>query len=82
MTKGRRGIVTVDVDVYLDDIDEYELVEELKGRGYFVGKKEDCPLPDHINSLVMNVYMARVLQAPNLDEHLDALFNEVLNRSI
>ena len=80
MPKAR--MVTVDVDVYLDDIDEYELVEELKDRGYFVGKKDELPLPDHINSLVTNVYLAKVLGAPNLDEYLNELFNEVLNRSI
>ena len=78
-----KGVVTIDVDVYLDDIDEYELVEELKSRGYFVGKKDERPLPEHINSIVTNVYLARVLNVPTkLDEHLDELFNEVLNRSI
>jgi hypothetical protein len=82
MTKVHTGIVTIDVDVHLDDIDEYELIEELKARGYFVGKKDERPLPEHINSMVMNVYLARVLSAPNLDEYLNELFNEVLNRSI
>lgn len=36
--------VTVDVDVYVDDVidemDDQELIDELNGRGYFVSKKE------------------------------------------
>lgn len=74
--------VDVDVDVYLEDFDDEELIEELEDRDYVIAKKDESFSYKHINSLVMNVYMARVLDAPNLDEHLNKLFNEVLNRSI
>ena len=42
---GRTRTVTVDVDVYVDDvisdIDDNELIEELTDRGYYV-EKGDC----------------------------------------
>jgi hypothetical protein len=74
--------VTVDIDVYLEDFDDEELVEELEERDYKVSKKDDGTDFGRINTLVNNLWLARVLQAPNLDEHLNELFNEVLNRSI
>jgi hypothetical protein len=74
--------VTVDIDVCLEDFDDEELIEELEERNYKVLKKDDYINFDHINTLVYDVWMARVRQAPNLDEHLNELFNEVLNRRI
>ena len=44
---GRMRTVTVDVDVYIDDvlgdIDDDELVEELEDRGYYVAKEDHDP---------------------------------------
>ena len=74
--------IDVDVDVALEDFDDEELIEELEERDYVVVKKDDHDDIARINSIVMNVYLARVLDAPNLDEYLNELFNEVLNRSI
>ena len=74
--------ITVDVDVDLDDFDEEDLIDALENNGYKVSKKDEYLSDDRINSLVTNVYLAKVLGAPNLDEYLNELFNEVLNRSI
>ena len=44
---GRTQTVTVDVDVYIDDvideIDDQELVDELQSRGYYVEKGDGDP---------------------------------------
>ena len=74
--------VTVDIDVYLEDFDDEELIEEIEERDYKVSKKDDDTYIGRINTLVNNLWLARVLEVPNLDEHLNELFNEVLNRSI
>jgi broad-specificity NMP kinase len=74
--------VSVNVDVCLEDFDDEELIEELEERDYKVSKKDDNTNFDRINTLVYDVWLARVRQVPNLDEHLNELFNEVLNRSI
>ena len=38
--------ITTQVDVYLDDFDDEDLIEELKHRGYYVNKLvEDCRTP-------------------------------------
>jgi hypothetical protein len=38
--------ITTEVDVYLDDFDDEDLIEELKDRGYYVNKPvEDCRTP-------------------------------------
>ena len=59
-----------------------ELIEQIQKGNYVVVKKDDYVDFDDINSLVEKVWLARVLGAPNLDEYLNELFNEVLNRSI
>jgi len=74
--------VSVNIDVCLEDFDDEELIEELEERDYKVSKKDDNTNFDRINTLVYDVWLARVRQVPNLDEHLNELFNEVLNRSI
>ena len=44
---GRTQTVTVDVDVYIDDvineIDDQELVDELESRGYYVSEGDGDP---------------------------------------
>mgnify|MGYP000093969406 FL=1 len=38
--------ITTEVDVYMDDFDDQDLIEELKDRGYYVSKgTEDCRTP-------------------------------------
>jgi hypothetical protein len=38
--------ITTEVDVYMSDFDDEDLIEELKDRGYYVSKgTEDCRTP-------------------------------------
>ena len=38
--------ITTEVDVYMDDFDDRDLIEELTDRGYYVSKgTEDCRTP-------------------------------------
>jgi len=38
--------ITTEVDVYMDDFDDQDVIEELKDRGYYVSKgTEDCRTP-------------------------------------
>ena len=38
--------ITTEVEVYMDDFDDQDLIEELKDRGYYVSKRtEDCRTP-------------------------------------
>ena len=61
--------VTVDVDVYLDEFDEDEIVEELEGRGYTVTKYQEVNTFDRedwqlllelVDSVPETVYTRRV----------------------
>lgn len=61
--------VTVDVDVYLDEFDEDDIVEELEGRGYTVTKNEEVESFDRedwqlllelVDSVPETVYTRRV----------------------
>ena len=41
------GYVTIntDVDVYLDEFDDEDLLKELEGRGYYISKSTACGSP-------------------------------------
>ena len=72
--------ISVDVDVDLDDFDDSDLIEELRARCYFVS---DDPIdtPD-VEAIVHELYVARCMDDSNIDQHLNKLFEAVLNKRI
>jgi hypothetical protein len=55
---GSRTYVTVDVDVYLDEFDDQDLVDELQDRGYTVLESDDPyePLTKQEALLIMDKF--------------------------
>lgn len=49
--------ITVDVDVYLDEFDDQELIDELEDRGWIVSdsKHQGGPAPEPLTSLEMEI---------------------------
>ena len=46
-----RSYTTVDVDVYLDEFDDQDLIDELEDRGYTVKEKNDFFSPDELDEV-------------------------------
>lgn len=65
---------TVDVDIYLEDFDDDELITELTARNYIVTEPSD-------NNTVMQLYESYTKKdTAKVDELLKELFNDQLGR--
>jgi hypothetical protein len=65
---GSRNYVTIDVDVYLDEFDDQDLVDELQDRGYTVLEEDDRyePLTKQEVLLIMDKFSGA---KPGTDEY-------------
>lgn len=68
--------VTTEVEVYLDEIDDLDLVEELRGRGYYVGEEEKTS-----NTSLESLYIAWTLDRNSFEEKFRDYCRENLGRS-
>jgi hypothetical protein len=65
--------ITTEVEVYMDDFDDEDLIEELTGRGYYVSKgTQDCRTP------LESLYDAWVYKTGNFED----LFRQFCQQSI
>jgi len=65
--------ITTEVDVYMDDFDDRDLIEELTDRGYYVSKgTQDCRTP------LESLYDAWVYKTGNFED----LFRQFCQQSI
>lgn len=55
--------ITTEVEVYMDDFDDEELVAELEGRGYYVSKSASDS-----NSSLQDIYDAWVYKTGNFED--------------
>lgn len=67
--------ITTEVDVYLDDFDDEDLIEELKDRGYYVSKSSS-DVPE-----LQNLYDAWVYKTGNYEELFRQYCQATIGRS-
>jgi hypothetical protein len=68
--------ITTEVDVYMDDFDDQDLIEELKDRGYYVSKgTEDCRTPHEL------LYEAWVYKTGDYEDLFRKFCQENIGRS-
>ena len=67
--------ITTEVDVYLDDFDDEDLIEELKDRGYYVSKSSSGA------SELQNLYDAWVYKTGNYEELFRQYCQATIGRS-
>ena len=72
------GYVTIntDVDVYLDDFSDEDLIEELRDRGYYVGDNEKVS-----NTSLEELYISWTLDRDTFEDKFRAYCRENLGRS-
>ena len=69
--------VSADVDVYLDEIDTDDLMEELESRGVMLGADS----PEDNNEMLTKIWELRRLGKP-FDRELDQLIYSVLGKVV
>ena len=69
--------VSADVDVYLDEIDTDDLMEELESRGVMLGADS----PEDNNEMLTKIWELRRLGKP-FDRELDQLIYSVLGKGV
>jgi hypothetical protein len=71
------GYKSINVDVYLDDFDDDDLIEELEGRGYTVDKEEDNYLQEVIDWYKRGDVKEALIQLERIEPELFGISEKV-----
>lgn len=72
---------TIDFEVSLEDFDDWDLVEELERRGFYVSEMATDCSPEDVSEMLNRIYTKRKLQQ-DVTQELDSLLYSVLGKII